>query len=568
MQHTIPKVTPWSSFDEWKSVFRDLFHEDSSNRQNGIETIEMWRCRGRVPHAVNVSAQIIEAQSNDASGFFSEYQMRLSYSMILVRMVNGIVDSQQKGERAQSILKLAESIDFPSWLVDQRHAATHNELPSISILREAMSTGLKWFYDRYWMCQYECLDKVNSTLQQQIIDLHSAVLKDSDETVLLKLTQSLIAITTPVAVKSELISLLVGRGDETGILIPTDRKIFSPNQMGFCELVERWTPCLIAFQDMWPHFTGSLILALCDRLSAISELYPEKPASLQPVSKINVFHVGQWIRFLLSRHWWSNSVYRSEDYLHRTELTKMSPTERSTALERAPLDWICGPEAKAATVSVSLEDIVTCLSRRPTPNCMAIVLKLTKNLDELKAFCRSWRYLYCISGSIGITQITQSEIRQLSKNNDAIPELTLEGVEAHIKREKTSLEEKESKWSFDNETKVLDVEFPSEVPVGLVPGVTFSNESLLLPASVEENRISPIVTENSHTPVSRGIHEDMEAVTEYNYEEETNMETSNAEDSIAPPLKRQRRNSFTAPPEDANTSTFSVSGLKSRLKFF
>jgi ribosomal biogenesis protein LAS1 len=38
---------------------------------------------------------------------------------------------------AQSIAHIAARIGLPLWFVELRHAATHEELPSLSVLREA-----------------------------------------------------------------------------------------------------------------------------------------------------------------------------------------------------------------------------------------------------------------------------------------------------------------------------------------------------------------------------------------------------------------------------------------------
>lgn len=65
-------------------------------------------------------------------------------------MVNGIADSQQRGRMALSVNRLAESAGISRLLVDVRHEATHNELPSLSTLRLAASQALEWLVCNYW----------------------------------------------------------------------------------------------------------------------------------------------------------------------------------------------------------------------------------------------------------------------------------------------------------------------------------------------------------------------------------------------------------------------------------
>lgn len=66
------------------------------------------------------------------------------------RMVNGIADSQQKGRVAVSVNSLAEAAGLSRLLVDVRHEATHNELPSLSTLQLAARQALDWLIQQYW----------------------------------------------------------------------------------------------------------------------------------------------------------------------------------------------------------------------------------------------------------------------------------------------------------------------------------------------------------------------------------------------------------------------------------
>lgn len=83
--------------------------------------VSVWRCRGRVPLGADVTAALVEACRRDqrpveqkkldsgslASGVPAEL-LRLQYAMTIVRLVNGIADSTQKGRTALSVANLAE----------------------------------------------------------------------------------------------------------------------------------------------------------------------------------------------------------------------------------------------------------------------------------------------------------------------------------------------------------------------------------------------------------------------------------------------------------------------------
>ena len=86
----------------------------------------------------------------------------MQYSLAVVRMVNGIADSSQKGRVAASVASLASAAGLPRLLVDLRHEATHNELPSLPALQLAAHHALDWLRTYYWQRQREHVD-VNRT---------------------------------------------------------------------------------------------------------------------------------------------------------------------------------------------------------------------------------------------------------------------------------------------------------------------------------------------------------------------------------------------------------------------
>lgn len=63
--------------------------------------------------------------------------LRQSYANAIIRMVNGLVDPLQIGAYARSIASIAIQLGLPLWLVELRHAATHEDLPSLELLRDA-----------------------------------------------------------------------------------------------------------------------------------------------------------------------------------------------------------------------------------------------------------------------------------------------------------------------------------------------------------------------------------------------------------------------------------------------
>ena len=46
--------------------------------------------------------------------------------------------------------KIAQEIGLPASFVELRHQAIHEELPSATVLRQAVQRSLVWLWDRYW----------------------------------------------------------------------------------------------------------------------------------------------------------------------------------------------------------------------------------------------------------------------------------------------------------------------------------------------------------------------------------------------------------------------------------
>jgi ribosomal biogenesis protein LAS1 len=104
--------------------------------------LSAWRFMMPLPHALESLLSILVAvQQDNASGTHppsSSLSLRQSYATALIRLVNGLVDPLQAGTYARSILSIAAQIGLPVWLVELRHAATHEDLPSLELLRDGV----------------------------------------------------------------------------------------------------------------------------------------------------------------------------------------------------------------------------------------------------------------------------------------------------------------------------------------------------------------------------------------------------------------------------------------------
>ncbi|KAF4321296.1 hypothetical protein BBO99_00004552 [Phytophthora kernoviae] len=157
----------WLNWTEWQEVHEGLFSSDPYDQQRFVSRIASWRSRVQLPVAINATAQLVELQLHEqisqhhhhAVGVSSRSHMELSllYASVIVRCVNGLVDGSQKGAYATAVSLLAQRIGIPLWVVDLRHESTHNQLPSLPVLRFATQHLLAWLRANYWGAQEDAI---------------------------------------------------------------------------------------------------------------------------------------------------------------------------------------------------------------------------------------------------------------------------------------------------------------------------------------------------------------------------------------------------------------------------
>ena len=193
------KLTPWSGVAEFDAVGRGLLlatalfppapsaeqqqqhmmccplsPDERSELDYALRSVAVWRDRaegGRLPHSVETSAALASilledatAHESDGSAYSyhghgrppSELSLRMSYASAVIRATNGLADASvtnrglKKPGYGVSVAALCERIGIPGWVVDMRHDAAHNDLPSLPSLRLASKTLLGYLGDKYW----------------------------------------------------------------------------------------------------------------------------------------------------------------------------------------------------------------------------------------------------------------------------------------------------------------------------------------------------------------------------------------------------------------------------------
>lgn len=143
-------------------------------RSRGVALVQsVYLARGGCPIAIECTAALVSAvlldhhlsslilAGNSSSSSSSSRQqwlpppelalsLRQTLCLSLIRLVNSFSDSYQTGSHARSLVSIAEELALPRWFVEVRHRATHEELPSLEIAREAVRRGLQWLEERSW----------------------------------------------------------------------------------------------------------------------------------------------------------------------------------------------------------------------------------------------------------------------------------------------------------------------------------------------------------------------------------------------------------------------------------
>ncbi|KAN0138473.1 Las1-like domain containing protein [Lactarius tabidus] len=152
----LPRRVPWATLAQLEQVYSWVYSQDvnDSSRDKAIERLSAWKFMTPLPHALESLLSILVAihqESTYIAGTSSSLSLRQSYATAIIRLVNGLVDPLQLGTYARSISSIAAQIGLPAWLVELRHAATHEDLPSLELLRDGAKECLSWLLHNYFL---------------------------------------------------------------------------------------------------------------------------------------------------------------------------------------------------------------------------------------------------------------------------------------------------------------------------------------------------------------------------------------------------------------------------------
>ncbi|KAF8640922.1 hypothetical protein AX17_000570 [Amanita inopinata Kibby_2008] len=149
----LPRRVPWASLSQLDLLCSWIYADDAGSKLLAIHRLSAWRATSHLPHALDSTLALLVAITLDSPSTpqAQHLSIRQNYAAAIIRLVNGFVDPLQLGAYARSIASIANQIGLPQWLVELRHAATHEELPSLELLREAARESMTWLLHNYFL---------------------------------------------------------------------------------------------------------------------------------------------------------------------------------------------------------------------------------------------------------------------------------------------------------------------------------------------------------------------------------------------------------------------------------
>jgi hypothetical protein len=452
------KQTPWINFQEWTDVRNLLLpysNTETKRIRRGLERVSTWSCRGRVPLSVQSTAQLLRIKLSDNFNPALEPDvLRLSYSMSIVRLVNGIVEPAQKTKAyASSVADTAEMLGLPRWFVDVRHDSTHTTLPSLDTLRMAADTALMWLTSHYWDMQskhlaseperiknlltefesrvkhqqqqnkrkrydvHVCHDgsesgnKKKSMKRQQSITSHDVKVHNIDSitnvrnnknNLIREVTQHISHQVSPSSIRNVVINFLVH--SSYGCLLV--RKRFNENALNAIKFM--WIPLLDSMQQAWPFFYGALLTTIVENISFCVSEKLSLSARKSDAEK--------------SLRWWANDILvsvllKDTQQKNPESLTSFTSPSFATASNnislRSQSRRVAPIDRNRLLESIGVTDAIDIYG-----HLLPLIISLTRT-EDLASATRNINNNDAYTGSTRAVQLLQldSEIRALTKKS-------------------------------------------------------------------------------------------------------------------------------------------------------
>ncbi|KAG0090729.1 Ribosomal biogenesis protein las1l [Podila epicladia] len=217
MPPKLPKLVPWHSPAEFIQVYEWFYPAPLEDGTTDIRAQEAWEARGKLPHAIDSTASFVQVVVRDWTQNLTDQELRLMYSMVFIRFVNGYVDAFQSAKSAKSIAYLAvEKVGMPAlaWInenywMPQLVSVRLDEKPSEE-MKSAMSNDVR-----------QIMEAHRATKEKQIEE-NSLPQPKQDHVTISRLVRELIK---RCGSGDELLDTLIPILLEPGMLVPKSKKM-------------------------------------------------------------------------------------------------------------------------------------------------------------------------------------------------------------------------------------------------------------------------------------------------------------------------------------------------------
>ncbi|RLN72440.1 hypothetical protein BBJ28_00010741 [Nothophytophthora sp. Chile5] len=453
-------AVPWLDWAEWQEVHAGLFSADVYAQQRAVSRVAAWRSRVQLPVAINATAQLVELQLHEhmaqhhhhAVGVSSRSHMELSllYASVIVRCVNGLVDGSHKGAYAMAVSALAQRIGIPLWVVDLRHESTHNQLPSLPVLRFAAQHLLAWLRANYWRAQEDAIrSQVYHVAQWLFAQVPHLARQPADVGDLEadRLLQDRVVHAQPESfsqpvldvdnLRNIVVPLLVFGAQHGERVAPMGLLFLDASGEGCQDASEihqkdALADLLLQLQQTWRSLGAWLLACLCRKV--LDDICPPKPLDAEEDAQEEEAVEGQdarreqqpdtgvallWIKFLVSNEWREKLKFAAGPM---DDLNQCG-AEMLVHVEQVKSDALSGDQLELT------ERLLTALrSNKGIRNHPLLATMATNQVDVSASSGQGWTLLsgwtacpvgirYCYAGQHGFRQ---SQVREFSMDDDSV----------------------------------------------------------------------------------------------------------------------------------------------------
>ncbi|XP_078383014.1 uncharacterized protein LOC144665624 [Oculina patagonica] len=376
------RVVCWQNREEWLHVYRTLFNfDDPEAQRRAVNRVDAWKSRsmGKLPLAIESTANLISAHLGLVDGGTRDVQVRLTLAMAIVRFVNGMVDQVQKGKFARSVQSIGEEIGLPDWLVDLRHEATHASLPSIETLHCGLRASLAWLQEEYWEAQINIHEESTEKLQQLLSKYRDVALshvlkrkkmsKFKSNSALTELSNEIASLISMSNLWSLVPSLLCDRDmlvpsceqlNTLCIKWPKENSSFDSSISDVpVEIINMWKPLIESLDKESSEFIGSIVLYFLESHSQVPD---------DQTKDISHCYAG-WVKLLLQSKGKPSLVLAGDlPWANLLKIALANPTPYSLTIIPLILDNI---PLIDATMKEKIQRLITIFVGQFSPNCVS-----------------------------------------------------------------------------------------------------------------------------------------------------------------------------------------------------